>query len=348
MKIKEKIVSYSLLRVLACFSVIWHHMMNNKYGDIFDVSQRNVFIVIDNLLLCCNGLFFMLSGKFALENYDGNIKRFYKNKLKKIGLPILIASFYFYVRKYGIALSSNYALSFGKEFVGNSIVSYFWFVYTLIGFYLFVPFFSKMVMNLSNSTRMLFLLINTSYIILINLGQIFEFPVSLNGYPFFKWMTYCFLGYLIDNIKISKKYEVLIIWLGIISVVISNYMMLFFPGKNPSIYDFCLSRILMCGALYIFITRYFNNIPNKMKSGFLFVGKYTFFIYIVHGVSESIVLQNLYAYVNVGNVVIATFLASVVSLAISLVISIIIDRIFYKIIPEAISGIFEKQKYLFR
>ena len=57
--------------------------------------------VVRTFLLTSNGLFFMVSGRFLLEHYEGNIGRFYWKRIVKIGIPVLCASLFYFVYVYG-------------------------------------------------------------------------------------------------------------------------------------------------------------------------------------------------------------------------------------------------------
>ena len=83
---KEYQTSYGLLRLLACIMVIIHHFD----GTIQDISSQKVMTIVDNLTMVNNGLFFMMSGKFALEHFSGNVLVYYRKRFGKIVVPYLI------------------------------------------------------------------------------------------------------------------------------------------------------------------------------------------------------------------------------------------------------------------
>lgn len=78
--------SYGLLRILACIFVIIHHFD----AVVVDASSQKGMAVVDNLTMVNNGLFFMLSGKFALEYFDGNVTAYYSKRFVKIVVPYLV------------------------------------------------------------------------------------------------------------------------------------------------------------------------------------------------------------------------------------------------------------------
>nr|MBQ8251858.1 acyltransferase [Lachnospiraceae bacterium] len=283
MKSKENyLYSYALLRIIACLAVIVHHVHSQVY---FDVSSKDFAALVNNLLMCNNGLFFMLSGKFALENYDGNIKKYYKKKAVSILLPYVAFSFFYYIRYQGFVFAGSWLRDFFVAFMSNQIVDYLWFIPTLIGFYLVAPFFAIMLRVLTEKEKNALVFILIAVIGIVNIGQISGEKILTSGYPFIGYITYCLLGYLADNCEI-KKYKKLVIGVGFLCVFVSSYE--YAMQLNPAIYDFCVSRILMCLAIFYFITTYSEKIVYFCKKQIKFVSKYTFYIYLFHRLGQEI------------------------------------------------------------
>lgn len=284
--------TYGLLRIIACVSVIYHHFMPSIYNDLHYQAERNVFMLVDNILMCCNGLFFMLSGKFALENYRGNIVVYYKDKLLKIVLPMVMISFF----SFSIVYSGNDIRDFWVRFVtmllGNQIIDYLWFVYALIGFYLVVPFLAPMVKNMTEMDKIFFSVVMVFCMILSNLCNILHLPYVLNIYPFVGNLMYCMWGYLVDNTLMFCKWKKKLYVATIIACIISSVEILVFPGINPEIYGNCLSRLLMCTGVYCWITRCkWEFCVHKYSYVIAYFAKHTYYIYLFHGTAQAIVVS---------------------------------------------------------
>ena len=58
---------YGIVRIFACLMVIAHHIIAAIYYDETSLPYQKVLLILDNLFMGNNGLFFMMSGKFALE-----------------------------------------------------------------------------------------------------------------------------------------------------------------------------------------------------------------------------------------------------------------------------------------
>ncbi len=75
-KIEEE--SYNLLKILAIFMVLASHMMNVvELVPPEDMHALQLHNAVRAFLLTSNGLFFMLSGRFLLSQFDGKILDFY-------------------------------------------------------------------------------------------------------------------------------------------------------------------------------------------------------------------------------------------------------------------------------
>jgi len=77
--------------------------------------------------------------------------------------------------------------------------------------------------------------------------------------------------------------------------VVSTFEIAFYPGRNPSQYGFCLSRVLMCVGVYVWITRYCKHWAEKLKPALMFMGAYSYYIYLLHGLAQEKVFSFLTA-----------------------------------------------------
>ena len=115
-------------------------------------------MILSTVVLWCNGLFFMISGKFALSaccRTGADYRKYYLKRLGSIGIPVLL----------GMLLRSMYnvggwwpeyflSADFLKEYIQNVLYRFssceYWFLYELVGFLLAAPFLGKFDMIISN------------------------------------------------------------------------------------------------------------------------------------------------------------------------------------------------------
>lgn len=313
---KDYKASYGLLRIIACMTVIVHHVLSAVYGDL---TKTQLPLLVDNLLMCNNGLFFMMSGKFALENYKGDIAAYYKKKVTTIVIPVFLLSVFYYIWYNGTGVAD-----FFRAFMANEIVEYFWFVTTLLGFYLAVPFLSVMLRKMTEREKDVFLLLLFTVVGLNNLGEITGFDLRVEGYPFATYILFCLLGFFADNSSMKKHVKAYLI-LGVISAAVSCWECL--RQMNPSIYGVCLTRIFMCIAIFYAVSVHLARFSKICQRPIVFLAKYTFYIYLFHGFAQEIVLSWTIGIWNGKNYAFYCIICSFLVLALSLVLSIIFQSI---------------------
>ncbi|MDF9830940.1 acyltransferase family protein [Parabacteroides sp. PF5-6] len=154
---REQIGWIDFLRVLACFLVIVSHSCDPFVGK-FDNNYPEFFngALIGSMVRCCVPLFVMMSGVLLLP-VKMDMPSFYSKRTKRLFIPFLFWSlmlpvlYYLYVNYSGIEIISpnilpeDYTLARTFEkmytfvFNFNYDTTVLWYVYMLIGLYLFMP-----------------------------------------------------------------------------------------------------------------------------------------------------------------------------------------------------------------
>ena len=124
---KKRFVEYDFARAIAMIFVIIFHMQNNLVGIIDD----KLLYMANTIIITCNGIFFMISGKFLLEREIENIPKFYLDRFVKIIVPVIIASVIYYFSRVDFNVSGETIKGCIKALVQNEGQTYFWFIYTL-------------------------------------------------------------------------------------------------------------------------------------------------------------------------------------------------------------------------
>lgn len=210
-------------RIVAVFAVVFLHVA----ADVLFINDigaefwwyANFF---DSAVRWCVPVFVMLSGALLLDSSKvESISAFYKKRVSRIFIPLVfwsvIYSVWFMLRK------DNFMFA---EVVGRLLAGkpYFhmWFLFMIIGLYLFTPFFRKIVA--SSSRRELNILVLIMFALSI-IAFAYQKLISNEPTLFFNWfllyIPYYFLGYLIrtDERKPSLK---LLISVFILCVLITS------------------------------------------------------------------------------------------------------------------------------
>lgn len=243
-------ISYQLLRIIACICACFYLII-----DVLDVGgNSHGILVLKNLFVSYQPLFFMLSGRFILERYDGKLSKFYLRRFLKIVLPFLVASGIALMSRIGFSVSFGFVKDYIKGICFHTIEPSYSFMYVMFVFYLIAPFLARMVQSLSEKERRQFILLLTGYFVFFDICVIADLRLSIASYPFINMFAYALLGYLIDFISLTGKERKAICVMGVFALFVSSAEVLFMPEVNWAIDSFCLTRVLICMMVYLAVT----------------------------------------------------------------------------------------------
>lgn len=150
-----------LLRIVACFMVVISHCCDAFIGHL-DIPQDAFWSAFYGCMVrACVPLFVMISGCLLLPMKDSP-RTFLTRRFSRILIPFLIWSVLYAVLPY---LFGEYGTAdMWRNFTHiplnfNSKDEHFWYIYMLIGLYLYIPVFSPWVQTASRRMKEYFLLI---------------------------------------------------------------------------------------------------------------------------------------------------------------------------------------------
>ncbi len=299
---KKVLIQYNLLRLAAIFLVISTHMLSGVWiaepGS--NTMGWHLREIVRTLTLSCNGLFFMLSGRFILEKPKGNIPSFYWDRFVKIGIPVLAAAFLYYAQLHGLSFHLAYWKDFAKAFLQVQIAGYLWFVMALAGFYLAAPFLARMFSAMTQKELWQLLLGALFYFFLQTMYGIFSLEAPMEGYAFANWGFYCILGFLLDRLELTEDQYRGFLCAGILGVFLISVQEIWFTGRNPLLYSFAPSMILLCSGIYLFVTRRQHEGSRRFQGIINGLSRYIFFIYLFHGLTHNLIFEFLGDFVPAG------------------------------------------------
>jgi len=207
-----------ILRVLACYMVVQIHSGEFYYigpiGEVLNTPGARTVGWINSLFRSCVPLFVMLSGYFLFPVTD--LKKFLTKRLTRILIPFVIWSvlYAFYQHFRGVTSLEQAFINVLRIPVNLAMeTGHLWFVYMLIGIYLFAPIISRWMQDSSKKEMEYFLFFWIITLLVPYIHQIFPMiwgEVPWNNHP----MLHYFMGYL-----------------GY--VVLANYLKKFYP--QPSV-----------------------------------------------------------------------------------------------------------------
>ena len=285
MKINGREIQSDLIRVIAMLFVICVHVHTN-------LGERHWFL--DGLrvamILTCNGMFFMLSGKYNLrfqaEKEQNSYGSFYQKKLTSIVIPFVIYTLVVYICN---MQWENWSLSvaiqdYFRVFFDRNITTHLWFMYQLIGILLSAPFLAVMLHNLSDKSLILLLSIGFgwNFVSITLLPDILGYTFNFSGWILSEMLLYFVLGYALDRIIKKKEHVMALCGLGILGVIITIVQGHFFEDKFTGLYDLSLVYIFVNIGLYLFLERICLIKSENFARVLSFIAKHSFGVYILH------------------------------------------------------------------
>ncbi|MFC5282726.1 acyltransferase [Pedobacter alpinus] len=279
---------FNTLRVIATIAVITIHVSSNAIlkHNTLPFSNWGFALVFSSISRFSVPIFFMLSGALLLQKDEG-IHQFLSKRFLKIIPPLIFWSlvyiFYdaFIVAKKAFTITNFIALKWDELLNGSQY--HLWFVYTLLGLYLFIPIIRKWVKQASIKELSYFLAI---WLIsfLFTIPSIKQFLPKIELSNFAGYLGYMVLGYFLMQIHIKKKYAAIFALLGLAVIIFGTYYLAITNhrlSKNYFVNNLNYPVFIYAVGVFMHFKNY--EIQNQYLKGIInFINKYSFGIYLVH------------------------------------------------------------------
>ncbi|WP_035673112.1 acyltransferase [Flavobacterium sp. 83] len=282
------------LKILATISVVFLHVSSPLLYNFEGKEDLNWWIgnIYDGTVRFCVPVFIMLTGSLMLSK-DYDLNDFLKIKLMRIIIPFLFWSAIYIL--YGLVSKflTNGHLTFSSifdyclsSFIHGSAY-HLWYIYMIIGIYLFIPIISKWTKNCSENEILYFLII---WVISIFISQpiISKYTPNLNLSYFSGFIGYLVLGHYMSLKKLNEykninQISVFMFVCGSFISIYGTYLLSSYSGHFvKDLYGYLTLNVLM-SSIGIFI--FFKQMKaTNSKITFLsnLISKYSFGIYLVH------------------------------------------------------------------
>ena len=253
----SRIFYYDVLNVVSSVSVIALHC--NSYVHHFDTADEWwwLHVLIEVAFYNAVPIFFMLSGATLLDYHTryGTLE-FYRRRIRKAFVPYAAFTCVIYV---GLMFLSSHPENYTVESIVHGVLSGeipfadYWFFRPLFLMYLFMPFLSVMVSNLTNRQvlGLIVLLVGLQGIALPLLKQVdVTWYLPIGGY-----VTYLLLGYYLSRTSWEKNDRVLfaIVFLGILLMTLRYIGIYMSDCNHPVLFNY-LSAYGFVASSAIFLT----------------------------------------------------------------------------------------------
>lgn len=314
-------INCDLMRVISMFFVIAIHT------DSSFIKIPFFNIVLNTILFTCNGIFYLLSGRFNLQTKfecAEDYKKYFTKKTLTIFFPYILVTCL--LSLWDILDSGTwnglelYIKRTYVSFMNANATNHLWFMYGLIGMLLGAPFLAKMLQNMSNWELNLLFGIGIAWnIIFIYLCTDFNIGFSYNSWILSGWIFYFFAGYYCVKIINNKNKKILYI-LGIGGFVITILGRYLIADRYLYSTDLAVAYIVFTMAVYTFLEKEVVIRNKYLKRGICFLSKHSFMVYMIHWN----VLHKITALMIPGE---STFLKWISTILITLIISLLLSII---------------------
>jgi surface polysaccharide O-acyltransferase-like enzyme len=285
------------VKLMATLGVIVLHVASpavftefNSFGGNNNWWVANFY---DSFCRFCVPLFIMVTGALLLPQQIG-LKLFLQKRLKRILLPFifwtgvyLVFNLGLKIRDFGIGAIDNLWTWFYVQLIQGPSV-HLWYVYMIIGLYLFIPIIKPWVQQASNQAILYFLGI-WLVIILVNQIQIIRIYSPFDIRYFSSYLGYLVLGYyLAERIVVTKNLKILSIIIFILGFLVT-LIGTFLDSQQKNIFSdnfyqyLTLNVVFASIGMFVFIKSWK---PNKTLTNYAtfrnFINKYGFGIYLGH------------------------------------------------------------------
>ena len=314
---------YDYIRALAILSVVLMHLCAHVKAEPFGIKWWIVSAVM-LFTSTCNGLFFLLSGKFNLNLKNSNdLIRFYKKRAVSIVIPFLVCSFIcFIVEKRLLGTGNDYITSLISIFP----TTHYWFAYELIGLIVWTPFFAVMMDGLALKGKCimtaLVLVFQTVFVFIKDVGAYPGYEVPLLGWPLFY-----LVGSFADDIP--DKWRKWIIVLGAGGFIMSLLQMRLLPDASHGLQDLSPKYFFSVLAVYYILLNV--SLPEGIEKAALFLSQYSYYIYLFHNTVIMIFFSerlDVYDYlINKTGTILFLLIVFIASIGLSVVLGIMVKKI---------------------
>ena len=325
---KGHVAYLDYFRVLATVLVIASHSMAEAVGSgALTPATTRILQIINAVTLCCDNMFFMISGALILNggSDDENVFVFYRKRLLRILIPCFAYFTLTEILTYGTAyLKPDMWLEFIIRFFKNdsAFTPHFWMLLVIIILYLEAPIIRVGLQHMSERMLDTFVLAifiaHGIYTFLPLFGFYFPYMPIIASYT-----SIFILGYYMTTDAAMKHYKTFM-WGALISFIIAVVFIFTKADYDNYIYNNSPLAMFMTSAMFLFFRKHSEDIFSKTNAVIDILAKYSFSILMIHWyvlfilVKQDIGIGGTNLMV-AGGVIVATLLTVIIGLAIAIV-----------------------------
>ncbi|MNJ93176.1 Inner membrane protein YiaH [compost metagenome] len=276
----------SNLRNIATFAVIVLHVTAPFVLQFNKISFASWQLanLLDSALRFGVPIFVMISGAVLLERSE-SLNSFLSKRLKRIFLPFFFWSIVYFIFTYAGSFQKSTVLQLFQILINKLLTGtyyHLWYVYMILGVYLFIPIIRKWAQNSTKQELQYFLLL-WAITLFIN-TDIAKYIPSVEVLYFSKYLGYLVLGHYLDKhveTKSSKNTLYLIFFvLGTtLTLVSTSYLSITENKLNITYYNYLSPNVCLIAIGVFLLGKSFLHTTNKTL---ISLDRNSYGIYLVH------------------------------------------------------------------
>ena len=282
------------LRVLATFSVILLHVaapIVYQYGNISNFEWWTGHIY-DSFVRFGTPIFLMISGALILSKTYDSIGEYLRKRVLRILFPFLFWSIIYIIQELFLKFNQGEYLTFTEilKFTFSKLRDgasfHLWYIYVIIGLYLFYPIIGRWI-NKSNQQEIKYFLGIWLITIFVDLPFVKKLIPNIGISYFSGYIGFPILGYYLNkitfNINGKKVIYSLLVVTGILITIFGTFFMTKHTGRFRVEFYHRLSPNVILFSVGIFLLfKDFVKITKKISYIVHFFNKYSYGTYLIH------------------------------------------------------------------
>ncbi|UAY98319.1 acyltransferase [Dickeya dadantii] len=280
-----------IARIVSTFAVIVLHVSAYTVA-LADLGTFSWWVgnLYDSLVRWCVPVFIMISGALLLspEKVE-SLSIFYKKRIGKILTPLLFWSFFFILWSIGKArFNGGGEGDILKSIMNGRPYYHMWFLYMIIGLYIFNPLIKVLATNTSEESLLFFVCL---MFVFCSLSDMYNFFIGNDDFlflgEFIYYIPYYILGHLIARKRTAKPISIYIA-LFLISLILTSagcYLLSSFSGKEIGLYfyNYLSFNVILMSVSFMWILK-FSHLNKSHNKKLKFLSDISLGVYLIHPV----------------------------------------------------------------
>jgi len=289
----NRILWVDVIKIFSIFAVLFLHSAAPVLGAYNEINLNywNIGNIYDSSVRMAVPLFFMLTGALLLNSKEESLSIYFKKRFAKVVIPLIAWSLiYILFKKYVKHHDINILIEVIKMCVTPRYF-HLWFLYAIIGIYLIIPILKIFINHSSKSMQLYFLILwIISFSLIPLISDITKYNVP-NYIPMMSgYVGFLIMGYLLSNLKISKRIFYYAILFSILSTLLTIFGTSFLSNRSKefieTFYHYSsISTIIQAAAYFIclkYISENFIHKFSKLTVYIYFISCASLGIYLIH------------------------------------------------------------------